>query len=105
MTKKNCNHQCPHCCQKNCQQKEEKKEPTLTREKTRELLAEGRKIRKEIEQDIAVMRRRRDPQPAFAAIQCMVFNGVAEATDGCVVEPDGHCEHGCPSWLLELGYI
>jgi hypothetical protein len=28
-----------------------------------------------------------------------------EATDGCWVEPDGHCEHGKPSWLLALGLI
>lgn len=31
--------------------------------------------------------------------------GMCEATDGCVVEPDGRCEHGHPSWLLELGLI
>ena len=31
--------------------------------------------------------------------------GLAEATDGCVIEPDGVCEHGHPSWLLELGLI
>jgi len=24
---------------------------------------------------------------------------------GCWVEPDGHCEHGNPSWLLALGFI
>jgi hypothetical protein len=28
-----------------------------------------------------------------------------EATDGCWVEPDGVCEHGCNSWLVELGMI
>ena len=28
-----------------------------------------------------------------------------EAADGCWVEPDGHCEHGEPSWLLKLGFI
>lgn len=28
-----------------------------------------------------------------------------EATDGCWVEPDGTCPHGCKSWLLELGLI
>ena len=26
-----------------------------------------------------------------------------EATDGCIVEPDGYCEHGHASWLLRLG--
>lgn len=31
--------------------------------------------------------------------------GKCTATDGCWVEPDGHCEHGHPSWLLELGLI
>lgn len=28
-----------------------------------------------------------------------------EATDGCIVEPDGSCPHGHPSWLLRLGMI
>lgn len=28
-----------------------------------------------------------------------------EATDGCIVEPDGQCEHGYRSWLIELGII
>jgi hypothetical protein len=32
-------------------------------------------------------------------------DGMCEATDGCVVEPDGTCPHGCPSWLLVLGLI
>jgi len=31
--------------------------------------------------------------------------GGCEATDGCWVEPDGTCEHGCPSWLLSMGLI
>ena len=31
--------------------------------------------------------------------------GIAEATDGCIVEPDGVCPHACQSWLLVLGYI
>jgi hypothetical protein len=31
--------------------------------------------------------------------------GGCEATDGCWVEPDGTCEHGHRSWLLELGLI
>jgi hypothetical protein len=25
--------------------------------------------------------------------------------DGCQVEPDGHCEHGCPSILVRMGVI
>jgi len=32
-------------------------------------------------------------------------DGIAEATDGCTVEPDGICPHGHPSWLILLGYI
>lgn len=35
----------------------------------------------------------------------MLFDGEAEATDGCPVEPDGYCEHEKPSWLLKLGFI
>ena len=31
--------------------------------------------------------------------------GFCQATDGCVVEPDGVCSHGKRSWLLELGLI
>ena len=32
--------------------------------------------------------------------------GSHKAIDGCRgIEPDGHCEHGHPSWLLALGYI
>ena len=26
-------------------------------------------------------------------------------TEGCVVEPDGTCSHGCPSILIALGVI
>ena len=26
-------------------------------------------------------------------------------TEGCEVEPDGTCEHGCPSVLLAMGVI
>ena len=32
-------------------------------------------------------------------------DGGCEATDGCWVEPDGHCEHGQPSWFLEMGVL
>jgi hypothetical protein len=31
--------------------------------------------------------------------------GGCEATDGCWVEPDGICPHGCKSWLIEMGLI
>lgn len=36
---------------------------------------------------------------------CGSSEGVCETTDGCHAEPDGHCEHGHPSWWLELGII
>lgn len=44
-------------------------------------------------------------KPSIETMQHWVEEGVAKATDGCVVEPDGYCEHGCKSWLLELGMI
>lgn len=43
--------------------------------------------------------------PSLATMERWVSNGVAKATDGCRVEPDGHCQHGKPSWLIKLGYI
>lgn len=44
-------------------------------------------------------------QPSIATMERWISNGVAKATDGCTVEPDGHCEHGKPSWLLQMGVI
>jgi len=35
----------------------------------------------------------------------MYSDGGCEATDGCRVEPDGICEHGHPSWLMQLGWM
>jgi len=32
-------------------------------------------------------------------------DGGCEATDGCWVEPDGKCEHGCNSWMIEMELI
>jgi len=43
--------------------------------------------------------------PSFRSVERWVFDSVAEATDGCQVEPDGHCQHGAASWLLVLGLI
>jgi hypothetical protein len=45
-----------------------------------------------------------DP-PTIEEMKEWMCEAVAEATDGCEVEPDGVCEHGHPSWLLRLGYI
>lgn len=44
-------------------------------------------------------------EPAFVTLAQFLFEAVAEATDGCLVEPDGICRHGHPSWLLRLGVI
>lgn len=44
-------------------------------------------------------------EPSDEQILEWIVDGIAEATDGCIVEPDGHCEHGCNSWLIELGLI
>lgn len=40
-------------------------------------------------------------------LESTTFDGVAPALcrDGCEVEPDGRCSHGCPSILLALGYV
>lgn len=49
--------------------------------------------------------RKRTKEPSIKTMERWVFDGVAKATDGCRVEPDGTCVHGCKSWLMELGYI
>ena len=43
--------------------------------------------------------------PTEAQLQEWMLDSVAEAKDGCEVEPDGECEHGSPSWLIALGLI
>lgn len=45
------------------------------------------------------------PEPTEDDLAHWIMDSVAEATDGCEVEPDGMCEHGHPSWLLRLGLI
>lgn len=45
------------------------------------------------------------PRPDREDIEEWIFDGSAEATDGCFVEPDGICPHGHRSWLLVLGLI
>lgn len=45
------------------------------------------------------------PEPDFVTLAGFLFEAVAETTDGCLVEPDGICRHGHPSWLLRLGVI
>lgn len=45
------------------------------------------------------------PIPSAEAMMEALADGTCEATDGCIVEPDGICEHGHPSWLLRLGLV
>jgi hypothetical protein len=46
-----------------------------------------------------------DPLPTMKQIEAWVLDSVCEATDGCQVEPDGHCPDGHPSWLLVFGLV
>lgn len=43
----------------------------------------------------------------LAYAQSAMFESTSPAccTEGCVVEPDGHCSHGCPALLVALGMI
>jgi len=41
----------------------------------------------------------------FLEAECQDSVMPACCTHGCEVEPDGTCEHGCPSPLLLLGFI
>ena len=43
--------------------------------------------------------------PSVGTMQRWMMDGVAKATDGCEVEPDGECRHGKKSWLLEMGLV
>ena len=43
--------------------------------------------------------------PSLKTMTRWMMDGVARATDGCRVEPDGTCQHGAKSWLIVLGYI
>lgn len=44
-----------------------------------------------------------EPPTQKVIAEWMFDLGEVEATDGCVVEPDGVCRHGHPSWLLVFG--
>jgi hypothetical protein len=46
-----------------------------------------------------------DPEPSLDQLGEWSIDGIAEATDGCRVEPDGVCPHGHPSWLIAKGVI
>jgi len=45
------------------------------------------------------------PEPTMDVLEDWMMDGTAESTDGCIVEPDGTCEHGHPSWLRYLGIM
>tara|TARA_R110002012_G_scaffold215190_3_gene386271 strand:+ start:221 stop:778 length:558 start_codon:yes stop_codon:yes gene_type:complete len=47
----------------------------------------------------------RYPVPSMGEVESWIYGGTCEALDGCTVEPDGKCEHGAPSWLIQLGMI
>ena len=47
-----------------------------------------------------------EPMPSQEDLQEWTSDGGCEAVAcGCWVEPDGHCRHGNPSWLIALGWI
>lgn len=45
-----------------------------------------------------------DP-PDMETLSEWFLDSVCEATDGCLVEHDGTCPHGHPSWFLKLGLL
>lgn len=46
------------------------------------------------------------PQPSVESMMEQEFrDGTCETTGGCVVEPDGHCEHGHTAWMRVIGII
>jgi hypothetical protein len=45
------------------------------------------------------------PEPDFETLQEWMEDGGCESIDGCWVEVDGHCQHGKPSWMLQMGLI
>ena len=47
----------------------------------------------------------RQEAPNIETLAAWEREDYCEATDGCHVEPDGVCPHGCESWLLVLGLI
>jgi len=46
-----------------------------------------------------------EPEPKLEQLEAWVYDSICEATDGCVVEPDGVCHHGHLSWLRYIGLI
>lgn len=50
-------------------------------------------------------KRKLTKEPSIKTMEKWMNDSIAKATDGCRVEPDGTCQHGCNSWLIELGLI
>lgn len=44
-------------------------------------------------------------EPDLETLAEWMEDTLCEATDGCIVEHDGVCPHGHPSWFLYLGLI
>ena len=43
--------------------------------------------------------------PSLSTLEKWDAQGTCKAIDGCVVEPDGVCPHGYPSWLSAMMFI
>jgi hypothetical protein len=46
-----------------------------------------------------------DGKPDLEQLAEWEHDGISETPCGCIVEPDGECYHGVPSWLIILGLI
>ena len=46
-----------------------------------------------------------DMETLMQVLDAQHADGACDATDGCTVEPDGRCPHGCSSWLVTLEII
>lgn len=46
-----------------------------------------------------------EKEPDIDQLYEWMDEGGCEATDGCWVEQDGTCPHGCKSWMLVMGLI
>lgn len=44
-------------------------------------------------------------EPDEDQMEAWLMDDICEATDGCLVEVDGTCPHGHPSWLLRMGLV
>jgi hypothetical protein len=58
-----------------------------------------------MENNESIVKKPKRKIPSIKTMERWVYDGVAKATDGCRVEPDGVCPHGKNSWLIELGII